>query len=127
MKTNPLSEVLADRACASCQSGTVQNQVRRFIGTDNRGVQLCNSCLIELRRRANSRRLCAFCGRHAKYATWELEKTKGLGVLTFSEGSYIPEYWLLCEKHFDYMHQATKMRVLQKQLTDYSDANQPQK
>lgn len=119
MKTNPLSEVLADRACANCRSGTVQNQARRFIGTDDRLLQLCNSCVIELRRRANSHRLCAFCGRHAKYASWELETTKGLGVLTFSDGNYVPEYWLLCEKHFDYMYKATQMRITQKQLTDY--------
>ena len=119
MKTNFLFEILADRTCANCRSGSVQNQARRFIGTDKRSLQLCNSCVIELRRRANGHRLCAFCGRHAKYATWELETTKGLGVLTYSDGNYIPEHWLLCERHFDYMYQATQMRISQKQLTDY--------
>ena len=119
MKTNPLVEVSKDRACANCASGSVQNQVFRFIDTDDRYIQLCNNCVIELRRRAENRRLCAFCGSLAKYATWNLETTKSLGTLTFDEGNRIPEFWLLCEKHFTYLYVASKMRVKQRQLSEY--------
>lgn len=123
MKTNPLAEVFKDRACANCGSGSVQNQVYRFIGTDDRNIQLCNSCLIELRRRAGGQRLCAFCGSLAKYATWELETTKSLGTMTFDDGNNIHEFWLLCDKHFTYLYRASKMRVKQRQLTDYTADN----
>lgn len=119
MKTNPLAEVMKDRACANCGSGSVQNQVFRFIGTDDRHFQLCNACVIELRRRAESPILCAFCGSHAKYATWELETIRAIGDMTFSEGAHLPEFWLLCEKHFSYMYKATKMRISQLQIDDY--------
>jgi len=119
MKTNPLSEVVKDRACANCGSGSIQNQVFRFIGSDNRRINLCNKCVIELRRRAETRRLCAFCGSLAKYATWQLKTTKALGTMTFDDGNNIPEFWLLCEKHFTYLFKASMMSVKQKQLTDY--------
>lgn len=119
MKTNPIAEVMKHRTCAHCGSSRVQNQVYRFIGRDDKFIGLCNSCVIELRRRAASPTLCAFCGLHAKYATWELEKLRAMGDMSFSEGVNLPEFWLLCEKHFSYMYKAAEMRVVQMQLDDF--------
>lgn len=120
MKTNPIAEVMKDRLCAHCGSTSVQNQVYRFIGSDDRYISLCNICVIELRRMADDSVLCAYCGMHAKYATWELEKIRSVGDMSFSTGINQPEYWLLCEKHFAHMHKATKMRISQLQLDDFS-------
>lgn len=119
MKTNPLAEVSKDRTCAHCGSGSIQNQVFRFIGTDDRRLNLCNSCVIELRRMSDSPTLCAFCGRRAKYATWKLETTRGLGTLTFDDGNNLPEHWLFCEVHFSELYQEVQERVVQRQLSDY--------
>lgn len=119
MKTNPVYEVSKDKACAYCTSSYTQNQVRRFIGSDDRWLHLCNSCVIKLRRRADNRILCAFCGRRCEFATWELETTRGMGDRSFSDGTHVPEHWLLCEKHFSEMYEEAKERVTQSQLEDF--------
>lgn len=119
MKTNRIWEVMKNRACAYCGSGSTQNGVLRFIGSDSRRIRLCNSCVITLRRKSSGEQLCGLCDRHAKYATWELETVKSFGDLSFSEGNYLPEFWLLCEKHFSYLYRASQMRVKQRQLRDY--------
>lgn len=119
MKVNPVAEVMKDRGCAKCANTSVQNQVYRFIGSDNRRISLCNACVVELRRRASARGMCAFCGAVAKYATWKLDTFRSMGTLTFDEGVRVPEFWLLCEVHFSYLHTAASMRREQTQLKDY--------
>ena len=119
MKTNPLAEVMKDQACAYCRASSIQNQVYRFIGSDDRHLNLCNSCVIELRRIADGPILCAFCGRRAKYATWKLETTQGVGLMTYPGGDRVPEFWLLCEKHFSHLYRGAQERISQKQLDDF--------
>lgn len=118
MKKNILSEILTDRSCAICESGSIQNHVVHLTGEDERQIHLCNLCVDRLRSGvgANS---CAACGRFAEFGTWKLERVSERGNRNAVDFQMVPEYRLLCPDHFDERFEEIKNRNRQSTLRDW--------